>query len=76
MSNDNIQLSYFSETSDSKEDIGTCKGRYVEEDNDSNFFRDLVPDSIDCLETMVLSTTNLDTLKEKEKTLQEKEEGK
>ena len=76
MSNDSIQFIYFSETSDSEEDIGTYKGRYVEEDDDINFFRDLVPDSIDCLETMVFSTTDLDTLKEKEKTLREKEEGK
>jgi len=76
ISNDSIKFSYFSETSDSEEDIGTSKGRYVEEDNDINFFRDLVPDSIDYLETMVFSTTDLDTLKEKEKTLREKEGGK
>ena len=67
MSNNSIQFSYFFETSDSEEDIGTCKGRYVEEDDDINFFRDLVPDSIDCLETMVFSTTDLDTLKKRRK---------
>jgi hypothetical protein len=65
-----------SESSDSDDDIDTYKGRYIEEDDDINFFCDLVPESIDGLETMVFSTTGISTLKEKEKSLRAKEEGK
>ena len=47
-----------SESSDSDDDIDTYKGRYIEEDDDINFFRDLVPESIGGLEMMVFSTTD------------------
>ena len=63
-------------SSDSEEKIDTYKERYVEEDDNVNFFRDLVPDTVDGLETIVFSITNLDALKEKENYLREKEEGK
>ena len=49
MSDDSSKFNYYSETSNSEEDIGTYKRRYIEEDNDINFFRDLVPDSINGL---------------------------
>ena len=67
MVDDSNKFSYCSKTSDCEEDIDTYKGRYVEEDDDINFFRDFVTDSIDGLETMVFSNTDLDALEEKEK---------
>ena len=76
MSDDSSRFSACSETSDSEEDVDTYKGNYVEEDEDINFFRDLVPESIDGLETMVFSTTDLEILKDKEKSLRAREEGK
>ena len=59
-----------------RHEIYTYKEWYVKEDDNVNFFRDLVPDKVDGLEAMVFSTTDLDALKEKEKNLREKEEGK
>ena len=76
MSDDSSKFSSSSEASDSDDNIDTYKGRYTEEDDNINFFCDLVSDSIDGLETMVFSTTDLVTLKEKEKLLRAKEEGK
>ncbi len=69
MSDDCSRFSACSETSDSEEDVDTYKGNYVEEDEDINFFCGLVPESIDGLETMVFSTTDLEILKDKEKSL-------
>ena len=63
-------------SSDPEEEIDTYRGTYVEEDTNINFFRDLVPNTVDGLESMVFSTTDLETLKEKEKNLRGKEEGK
>ena len=76
MSDDSSQYACSETSSDSEEDIDTYKGRYEDEDENITFFRDLVPQSIDGLETMVFSTTDLEKLKEKEKTLREREEGK
>ena len=76
LSDDSSKFSSCSEASDSEEDIDTYKGMYVEEDDDINFFRDLVPESLDGLETMVFSTTDLEALKDKERTLRAREEGK
>ena len=76
MSDDSSKFSSGSEASDSDDDIDTYKGRYTKEDDNIKFFRDLVLDSIGGLETMVFSTTDLVTLKEKEKLLRAKEEGK
>ena len=73
MSDDSSRFSACSDTSDSEEDIDTYKGNYVEEDKDIHFFRNLVPESIDSLETMVFSTTYLVVLKDKGKTLRAKE---
>ena len=67
MFDDSSRFSAYSETSDSKEDIDTYKCNYVEEDKDIHFFRNLVPESIDGLETMVFSTTDLVVLKDKER---------
>ena len=41
-----------------------------------NFFKDLATHTIDNLETMVFTTTDLQKLKEKEKKLREKQENK
>ena len=68
MSDDSNKFSYCSETSDCKEDICTYKGRYVEEDDEINFFRDFVTDTIDGLETTIFSNTDLDALEDMEKT--------
>ena len=76
LSDDSSQFDDSSDTSCSDEDFNTYKGRYVEEDDNITFFCDLVPESIDGLENMVFSTTDLDALKEKEKILRTKEEGK
>jgi len=76
MSDDSSRLTEDSETSsNSKEEMDTYKGRYVKEDDNVNFFRDLVPDKVDGLETMIFSTTDIDALKQKEKNFREKEEG-
>ena len=69
MSDDSSKYEDSATSSDSEEEIDTYKVRYVEEDDNVNFFRDLVPDTVDGLETMVFSTTDLDALKEKEKNL-------
>ena len=53
MSDDSSKFSFCSEASDSEEDVYTYKAMYAEEDENINFFRDLVPESIDGLETMV-----------------------
>lgn len=63
MSDDSSKVSACSEASDSREDIYTHKGRYVEEDESMNFFCNLVPESIVSLEAIVIFTTNLDALK-------------
>ena len=65
-----------SECTDSEDELDTYKANYVEEDANINLFCDLVLESIDGLEMMVFSTTDLKSLKEKEKTLCEKEEIK
>lgn len=76
MSDDSSKFSSCSECTDSEDELDTYKANYVEGDENINFFRDLVPELIDGLETMVFSTTDLESLKEKEKTLRAKEDGK
>ena len=76
ISNDSIKLRDCSETSDSKDDIDTYKGRYVEKYGGINFSCDLVLYSTNGLETITFSITNIRTLKEKDNSLCEKEEGK
>ena len=49
---------------------------YEKEDDKMNFFKDLATHTIDNLETMVFTTTDLQKLKEKEKNLREKQENK
>ena len=68
---DNSQYS-----SDSEEDIDTYNKQYDEEESLINFFRDFVPKTVEGMESMVFSTTDLDALKEKEKILREKEDSK
>ena len=76
MSDNSSKFSSCSECTDSKDELDTYKANYFKENEIINFFCDLVPESIDDPETMVFSTTDLESLKEKEKTLQAKEEGK
>ena len=78
MTDDSSVYSSDSDTTslDSQEDFDTYKAQYVEENDDITFFKDLVPDTIDGLETMVFSTTDLAALKEKEANLRSKQEGK
>ena len=56
--------------------MNTYKTLYDEEDEHVNFFRDFVPITVEGLESMVFSTTDLEALKQKEKNLQEKESNK
>ena len=65
MSDDNSKFSSRSEYTDSEDELDIYKDNYVEEDENIDFFRDLVPESIDGLEMMILSTTDLESLKEK-----------
>ena len=66
----------YSSGSEEDEDLSTYKTLYVEEDEHVNFFRDFVPITVDGLESMVFSTTDLEALKQKEQNLREKESNK
>ena len=61
----------------SEEDFERYQLEYEEEDEDLFFFKNLCTEvTDDGLETMVFSVTDLDALKEKEKNLRAKEDGK
>ena len=60
---------------DSEEGIGTYKVQYVEDNNNINFFKVLVPDTIYGMETTIF-ITNLAALKVNEGNLCDKQEIK
>ena len=63
-------------SSDSEEDMDNYAKQYDEEEELINFFRDFVPKTVEGMESMVFSVTDLESLKEKEKILREKEDNK
>ena len=59
----------YSSGSEEDDDLNTYKTLYDEEDEHVNFFRDFVLQTVEGLESMVFSTTNLEALKKKEDNL-------
>ena len=61
---------------DTEEELDTYIQLYEKEDEHVTFFRDLVPTTVEGLESMVFSQKDLATLKEKEQNLRGKENSK
>ena len=60
---------------DTEEELDAYTILYDKEDEHVTFFRDLVPETVEGLESMVFSQKDLDTLKEKEQNLRNKEDS-
>ena len=60
---------------DTEEELDTYITLYDKEDEHVTFFRDLVPETVEGLESMVFSQKDLATLKEKEQNLCNKEDS-